>query len=161
MDIMELGALGDFLSSIGVIVTLLYLSVQIKQHSAHQKQVAIDARAVAVHTSAAALRENRKAIYQDAEFAEIYFKGLSSPESLSEIEYLRFRILMQNVIDGLWDIHSRTAVTGASPEIWHSLGVKAIERMLATQGGRLVWSEMASAYPIDFRTTVESVLVDL
>jgi len=70
--------------------------------------------AVAVNKSAAALRENQKAIYQNAEFAEIYFKGLSTPENLSEIEYLRFRILMQNVIDGLWDIHSRTAVAGAS-----------------------------------------------
>ena len=57
--------------------------------------------AVAVNMSAAALRENRKAIYQNAEFAEIYFKGLSTPENLSEIEYLRFRILMQDVIDGL------------------------------------------------------------
>ena len=46
--------------------------------------------AVAVNTSAALLRENRKAIYQSAEFAEIYFKGLSTPESLSEIESLRF-----------------------------------------------------------------------
>ena len=46
--------------------------------------------AVAVNTSAAALRENRKGIYQSAEFAEIYFKGLSAPESLSEIEFLRF-----------------------------------------------------------------------
>ena len=46
--------------------------------------------AVAVNTSAAVLRENRKAIYQSAEFAEIYFKGLSTPESLSEIEFLRF-----------------------------------------------------------------------
>ena len=46
--------------------------------------------AVAVNTSAALLRENRKAIYQSAEFAEIYFKGLSTPESLSEIEFLRF-----------------------------------------------------------------------
>ena len=70
--------------------------------------------AVAVNTSAAALRENRKAIYQDAEFAEIYFKTLSTPESLSEIEFHRFRILMKIVIDGLWDIHSRTAVAGAS-----------------------------------------------
>jgi|TARA_B110000881_G_C18355558_1_gene403689 hypothetical protein len=68
---------------------------------------------------------------------------------------------MQNVMDGLWDIHSRTAVASASPEIWGSLGVKAIEPMLATQGGLLVWSEMASAYPINFRTTVDSILTDL
>ena len=83
------------------------------------------------------------------------------PESSSEIESNRFRILTQNVIDGLWDIHSRTAVVGASPEIWRSLGVKAIERMLAAQGGLLVRSEMAAAYPINFRTAVESILADL
>ena len=31
MSILELGALGEFLGSIGVIATLIYLSVQIRQ----------------------------------------------------------------------------------------------------------------------------------
>ena len=48
-----------------------------------------------------------------------------------------------------------------SPEMWDSLGVKGLERMLATQGGRLVWSEMASVYPLGFWAGVESVLADL
>ena len=68
---------------------------------------------------------------------------------------------MQNVIDGLWGIHSRTAVAGAYPKVRGSLGVKAIERMLAAQGGLLVRSEMAAAYLINFRTAMESILADL
>ena len=33
MNIMELGALGEFVGSVGVIATLVYLAVQIRQNS--------------------------------------------------------------------------------------------------------------------------------
>ena len=38
MNIMELGALGEFVGSIGVIVTLVYLAIQIRQNTSQQKQ---------------------------------------------------------------------------------------------------------------------------
>ena len=47
------------------------------------------------------LCEIRKAVYQDAELAEIFWIRMSQPEELSEIRFLRFRILMQNILDGL------------------------------------------------------------
>ena len=117
MTIMELGALGEFIGSIGVIVTLFYLAVQIRQNTAQQKKIELEARASAVNASASALREARRAVYQDSELSEIFLKGMSNPEDLSEIYFVRFRILIQNILDGLWDIHSRTRVTGLSPEI--------------------------------------------
>ena len=150
MNIMELGALGEFVGSVGVVVTLFYLAIQIRQNTEQQKRVEMESRVSAVNASAAALRENRKAVYQDAELAEIFWIGMSQPEELSEIRFLRFRILMQNILDGLWDFHSRTALTGLSPEIWGSLGVKAVERMIDSNGGRLVWTQFRSAYPLSF-----------
>ena len=48
-----------------------------------------------------------------------------------------------------------------SPEMWDSLGVKGLERMLAAQGGRLVLPEMASAYLLGFCAGIESVDADL
>ena len=33
---------------------------------------------------------------------------------------------MQNVLDGLWDIHSRTVGSGISEEIWNTLGKKGL-----------------------------------
>ena len=38
MNIMELGALGEFLGSIGVIATLIYLAVQIRQNTASMSE---------------------------------------------------------------------------------------------------------------------------
>ena len=104
------------------------------------------------------LCENRKAVYQDAELAEIFWIRMSQPEELSEIRFLRFRILMQNILDGLWAVHSRTTLTGLSPEIWESLGVKAVERMIDSNGGRRVWTQFRSAYPHEFRLAMDTIL---
>ncbi|MBT5153734.1 MAG: hypothetical protein HON77_23040 [Gammaproteobacteria bacterium] len=158
MNIMELGALGELIGSVGVVVTLFYLAIQIRQNTEQQKRVEMESRVSAVNASAAALRENRKAVYQDAELAEIFWIGMSKPEELSEIRFLRFRILMQNILDGLWDVHSRTSLTDLSPEIWDSLGVKAVERMIDSNGGRLVWTQFRSAYPPKFRFAMDTIL---
>ena len=158
MNIIELGALGELVGSVGVVVTLFYLAIQLRQNTEQQKRVEIESRASAVNASAAALRENRKAVYQDAELAEIFWIGMSQPEELSEIRFLRFRILIQNILDGLWDIHSRTTLTGLSPEIWESLGEKAVERMIDSNGGRLVWTQFRSAYPPEFRLAMDTIL---
>ena len=77
MNIMELGALGEFVGSVGVVVTLFYLAIQIRQNTEQQKRVEMESRVSAVNASAAALRENRKAVYQDAELAEIFWIGMS------------------------------------------------------------------------------------
>ena len=159
MNIFELGALGDILSSFGVLASLIYLSIQVRQHTAQQAKLEIETRSAAVNASALALRENRIGVYQDGEFAKIYHRGLSAPDQLNEIEYLRFRIHMQNVLDGLWDIHSRTVGAGNSEEIWNTLGKKGIERMVSTPGGRKVWEQMSIAYPIEFKQAVDEILV--
>jgi len=65
---------------------------------------------------------------------------------------------MQNILDGLWDVHSRTSLTDLSPEIWDSLGVKAVERMIDSNGGRLVWTQFRSAYPPEFRLVMDTIL---
>jgi hypothetical protein len=158
MDIFELGALGDILSSLGVLASLIYLSIQVRQHTSQQKKLEVETRSAAVNASALALRENRIGVYQDGEFAAIYHVGLSSPDELPEVDYLRFRIHMQNVLDGLWDIHSQTVCSGVSEEIWRTLGEKAIERMISTPGGRKVWAQMATAYPAEFRQAVDTIL---
>ncbi len=158
MNIMELGALGEFVGSIGVIVTLIYLAIQIRQNTAQQKQTELYSRAAAVNASATALRDARRDIYQDSELSVIWSKGMSQPEELSEIEFLKYRLMIQNTVDGIWDIHARTTVTGVSPEIWQSLGVKAVERIVATTGGRRIWEQFKSAYPEEFRDEIDRVL---
>ena len=132
MDIFALGALGEILGSLGVFASLIYLSIQVRQQTQQHRKLEVETRAATVHASAVALQENRKGVYQDKEFALIYNNGLADPELLSEVEYLRFRLLTQNVLGGLWDTHSRMALAGVSCESWKTLAEKATYRMIAT-----------------------------
>lgn len=153
-----LGAIGEIVGAMGVVATLIYLSIQIRQNTQQQKKNELAAQAAAVNGSAEALRDARRDIYQDSELSIIWMQGMAQPDELSENEYTRYRLMIQNTIDGIWDIHSRTAVAGVSPEIWESLGVKAVQRIVSTQGGRLVWSQFKEAYPSKFRSEVDRIL---
>lgn len=83
---------------------------------------------------------------------------MGRPDDLSETEHTRYRLMIQNTLDGIWDIHSRTTVSGVSPEIWESLGVKVVQRIVSTRGGRLIWSQFREAYPSKFRHEVDRIL---
>jgi hypothetical protein len=49
MNIMELGALGELVGSVGVVVTLFYLAIQIRQNTEQQKRVEMESRVSAFH----------------------------------------------------------------------------------------------------------------
>ncbi len=145
------GAVGEIFGAAGVIATLGYLALQIRQNT-RQTQ------ALAANASAIALQGARKSVYESAEVTEFWLKGMSHPDELSEHDYYRFRLLMQNVIDAIWDIHSQTTVTGLSPETWQSQGVKVVERLVASPGGRRVWEQFGDTFTNEFRAEIDRIL---
>ena len=84
MDLTQLANLGDFIGGVAVLVTLVYLAIQIRQNTR------------AVHTASYAQAAEPfygllEQISRDGDFAEIVGKSLGSPETLTEIEELRFQ----------------------------------------------------------------------
>lgn len=81
MTISELGSLGEFIGSIIVIVTLIYLAIQSKLNHKLLLSNAFSARAAntAAHT---------RSMATDGELAEIWLKALNN-EELSPVEQLR------------------------------------------------------------------------
>lgn len=153
-----IGAVAEGVGALGVIVTLAYLARQIHQNTTHLEQSTRSARAAAVNASNITLRENRQSIFEDEEMSAIFRRGNEDPESLSEIERLRDRLLMQNVTDAMFEIHAQTAVTDFSPETWQSQGVTLVRRVLGAEGGRWFWAAYADNYPSSFRSELERVL---
>ncbi len=145
------GAVGEILGAAGVIATLGYLALQIRQNT-RQTQ------ASAASASAHALKDARRSVYESAEITGIWLKGMSHPDELSEHDYYRFRLLMQNGIDAILDVYCQTTVTGLSPEAWQSQGVKVVERLLASPGGRRVWEQFGDSYTNEFRAEIDRIL---
>jgi hypothetical protein len=82
MTISELGGLGEFLSSIAVLTTLIFLVIQFRQNAKLMRRAnARQASDANSRTLVALLDEG---------VSELFIKGLNSLESLSEVERYRF-----------------------------------------------------------------------
>lgn len=84
MSIMELGALGEFVGAFAVVITLIYLAVQLRQNT------------TSIQTSSyqewAALHADTMVGLQDKELAEIVFRGCEDSKQLDEESYPLFMI---------------------------------------------------------------------
>ena len=158
MTISELGSIGEFVGAIGVVITLIYLAFQIRQNTTQLKQNISMAKAAAVKNSNAALRHTRQAIFESESVSTLFLSGNQNHSTLSDLELLRYRLLLQNVTDVMLDIYSQTLETNFSPESWESQGVNLVLRVLDTDGGRWFWSSYQENYPKAFREEVNSIL---
>ena len=159
--IQDLGAVGEFIGAIGVVITLVYLAYQIRQNTSQLKQNILIAKAAAVNASNIALRVTRQSILESTEMPEIFLRGNENPGELDEIQELRYRLIMQNVTEVMVDIYTQTLMTGFSPETWATQGVTLVERVLGCPGGEWYWAQYAGNYPSAFRTEVDRILNNL
>ena len=156
-----IGAIGEVAGAFGVIATLGYLAFQIRQNTKQLTLNELASRAAVANASATALRVERRSAYESAELADLWLRGMSDPDDLSENDYYRFRLFMQNALDGIWDIYSQTAATGYAQEIWKTQGIAAVLRLVASVGGRRVWAQFRETYPEEFRTEIDRILAEI
>jgi hypothetical protein len=152
------GAIGEVVGAVGVIATLVYLAYQIRQNTIQLEQSILSARASAVNASQVTLRENRQSIFEDGEMADIFLRGNRDPESLTELEQLRYRLVMQNVTEAMLEIFSQTAITNFSPETWETQGATLVLRVMGTPGGHWFWDSYSDNYPAEFRGAVDDLI---
>lgn len=158
MNWQAVGAISEAVGAVGVIATLVYLAYQIRQNTEQLEQSILSARVSAVNASQVTLRENRQSIFEDAEMAEIFLRGNRSPESLTEVEALRYRLLMQNVTEAMLEIFSQTATTNFSPETWETQGRTLVLRVMGTPGGNWFWEKYSDNYPEEFRRAIDELI---
>jgi hypothetical protein len=158
MTISQLGSIGEFVGAIGVVVTLVYLAFQIRQNTTQLERNASMAKAAAVNNSNIALRQTRQAIFEAEAVSSLFLAGNKDYSALSELELLRYRLVLQNITDVMLDIYSQTLETNFSPENWESQGVNLVRRILDTDGGRWFWSNYKENYPAAFRQEVDRIL---
>jgi hypothetical protein len=157
MSIQDLGALGDLIAAIGVVASLFYLALQIRQNTRQIDENIKASKAAAVNTSLQLISDNRIAIYSDEGTARIWHRGLNDPCSLDALEKLRFRVIFSNVMDALFNTYSLTKATNFSPETW-AAQVATVRRIIRTKGGEWFWDQYQHEYRQDFRGEILRIL---
>ena len=84
-----LGSYGEFFGAIAVFATLAYLAVQVRQGAKAERRSALDA-------SIRSLVAIRQAAIEDPELSALTVRGMNDPDSLDDVEWYRFRLLMYN-----------------------------------------------------------------
>lgn len=111
MSIMELGALGEFVGAIAVIVTLVYLAVQLRQNTQMQASV------IRQNFYDGTQRQMLHAV-ESSEFNTLLFRGWSTGDELSPSESMQIWRHLQGVLMGYQGAYEQYRSGVLPPKDW-------------------------------------------
>ena len=94
MNLQDLGNIGEFVAAIGVIASLVYLAVQIRQNT----------NSVRLQVEQAIRRDShelRRSLIENPEIMDLFTKSLSDFDSLSPAERIRVNLICASTIEHL------------------------------------------------------------
>ena len=152
MSIAELGALGEFIGSFGVIATLIYLAIQIR---ANTRTTRAEASYNALH-SWAQLNEDLAKSSDDViePFVGIYEETKDFTE-LTDVQHLRFTLLTRAIFDKLEGQYFLYKYGQLDPELWQ-IRARVAQGILELPYYAQWWKTTKSAYTKSFVAEIES-----
>jgi len=145
MTLQDLGSLGELISGIAVVISLIYLAIQIRQNTR-------SAWETAWHSGLRELQQFRSLIAQDPEVARVYREGLRDLKSLSDDDRWRFGALMQSIYS-VFETAFRTRTEGLFQDQLDSIVWTA-----SRPGAREWWSKGKRLYSPEFQRLIDETL---
>ena len=85
-----IGAVGELIGAIAVLITLVYLAIQIKAMRDMNRKIAIDG----TYTK---FNDMRQSLFQNPEVASLILNGLNNPNDLNSRDQFRFMLLCETL----------------------------------------------------------------
>jgi len=148
----QLASIGELLGGVGVILSLLYLAFQLRDHSR-------GLRSESYGRSLDRLARMQERFAEDSDFSKIYNKGLANPESLSVEERIRFTWGCTEMFGDFEYMHYQHRQGDLPEEIWHRWR-ETIKFWLSFPGIRAWWHGKPSPFSIEFSSFVEDCIRD-
>ena len=133
-----IGAIAELLGAIGVILSLAYLAVQIRQNT---KQLSLNARSMQAASGDAWMQYGvsfRGNLIRDPGVAQLFRTGLAGDSPLSENDQVRFLFLMLDAFTTFQTAVTRRRVGLMDDDTWHFQG-RALDYFLAQPGFYTWW----------------------
>jgi hypothetical protein len=152
MDLDQLASIGELLGGIGVILSLLYLAFQLRDHSR-------GLRSESYGRSLDRLARMQERFAEDSDFARIFNKGLADPEGLSVGERISFTWGCTEMFGAFEYMHYQQMQGDLPEEIWQRWR-ETIKFWLTYPGARAWWYGKPSPFSTDFCSFVEDCIRD-
>ena len=150
MSISELGSLGEFISSIAVLVTLAYLALQIRQNT-HAT------RAASHHAITDALNQVNLAFANNPVLTQNWIAGQKDRQSLSEEKRWEFDSLLRAYFHVCDTMYYQSRV-GAGDEGLLQAEEEGMLLVLTSPGGADWWAENPFGFSREFRDYIANLL---
>ena len=146
MSIEFLGNIGDFIGGIGVIVTLIYLALQIRQNT-------VATRADSYQAVVSSASDWSRELSLNAEICEILQRGAEDYNALDVVERLRFNLAMSSYFRNMENLHLKFRAGAVDASVWSGWASRTRAFMLPP-GTQAWWALNATAYSSDFRAFI-------
>lgn len=146
IDWNALGGAGEFLGAIGVIISLLYLAVQVQQNTKSVRSSTYQALVDSAQDFALLLGS-------DPEIASTFTRGLAD-EDLSRQEQAQFTWLFHVIIRQVENGHFQAMSGAMDPELWEGW-TGTLRGIVGSPGGRRMWSSVRPRLRASFVQFVE------
>jgi hypothetical protein len=149
MSLEDLGNIGEFVAAVAVVISLIYLAVQIRQNTS-------SVRASTFHETASRAGDFTRAIAEQKELGRILLTGLGGLEQLEDdADRLRFVMLLTTVFRQYEDLLFQYRAGTLSSESWEAWRY-SLRFYFSNPGFLPFWELRRLAFTESFRKFVET-----
>jgi hypothetical protein len=151
-----IGAIGEVVGAVGVIATLGYLAVQIRQNNVHLAENAKISRLGALESNAKSANQFRELLLTNPDLSELYARGCESYSALDSAERPRFGMVLRNMFQTSQIAHARYLAFRHDPD-GYAGAERYIESLLRRKGIREWLDDVETDWRPEFRALVQSI----
>lgn len=154
-----LGAIAEAVGALGVILTLIYLSAQVRQNTAQMRDTAKDARLDSFDRTIEAFSRHREYRTRDAN-ADLYAKGLESYVALTEAERIRFCAITDEYFFAFQALFLRVHAERYERDLWRNQ-MRGPAEILNRSGGKQWWNDRRHRFTHGFVAETENLAKEI
>ncbi|MGI9628263.1 MAG: hypothetical protein ACR2QM_15625 [Longimicrobiales bacterium] len=140
------GALAELMGAVGVIVTLIYLSRQVRDNTE-------SIRRSTAHDALLSIARFNEFVASDPQLVDLFWRGTGEPDSLTEDEWHRFVSLASTLIRRFELLYLDHLGGALSDEIW-TAQVQNIRTWMSSAGAKRWFDSLGAHVHVGFRELV-------
>ena len=135
-----IGAIAELAGAIGVVLSLVYLAIQIRQNTGQMERTARAARGAAYQDALANSQSYLTPVGENGELAEIFRMGLQDCDKLSEAERFRFMWIIGGYVTNMDNVFYQHQDGVISEERWQ-VTLNSLRWFIRNPGFKQWWPE--------------------
>jgi hypothetical protein len=152
MSLQEFAWLGATMSGVGVILSAIYVSIQIRNNT---RAVRASAFQQVVNSFAAISFD----IAKDKNLADLYLRAGRDFASLTEVERAQYSFMLLSFLRRAESVFFQTEIRMLYSEHWPGIR-NSIKAIIATPGAQACWSEIKNRLNPEFRAFIDGLIAE-